>query len=426
MATTIKKLNPIGLLLRLATAKSTGCLELDEGTVYWKIYLEQGNVTYVFCSVQSLDQLEYYLHYPRLKQAIPALKHLPSSYLTQKTDLPKKPENQDFYSEIISWLLKTKNINQSSGLELIQYITQDALKYSLWLNNKGIYLWHNQELSPIWIREQFSNSLSINVSKCLSVEQARLQEWQNCSSEILSVHQRPYFNPGWAKKSLPTNGLLTLKTLIKLSKAVKGNISIRHLSVLLHKDELYVAKILSPYIDSKILNLRDAEFSLSQLPNIPQSKTFFQQAVPSDDSRIIRVTSSKNSKVIKDAPVKTWKIVCIDDSPSILKEIKSFLNQEKFEVTVIKDPVQSVSVIFRTKPDLILLDITMPKINGYSLCGLLRGSEACINTPIIMVTGNTSLIDKARAKLAGATDYLTKPFTKQRLTEIVEKHLNIT
>ena len=65
----------------------------------------------------------------------------------------------------------------------------------------------------------------------------------------------------------------------------------------------------------------------------------------------------------------------------------------------------------------------MPRINGYRLCGLLRGSEYCDHTPIIMVTGNTGFIDKARAKIAGATDYLTKPFTKQGLTQIVTKHL---
>ena len=65
----------------------------------------------------------------------------------------------------------------------------------------------------------------------------------------------------------------------------------------------------------------------------------------------------------------------------------------------------------------------MPRINGYKLCGLLRGSESCHHTPIIMVTGHKGLIDKARAKLAGATDYLTKPFTQQGLMEVIEKHL---
>ncbi|MDJ0593210.1 MAG: hypothetical protein QNJ72_25020 [Pleurocapsa sp. MO_226.B13] len=59
----------------------------------------------------------------------------------------------------------------------------------------------------------------------------------------------------------------------------------------------------------------------------------------------------------------------------------------------------------------------------YKLCGLLRSSGKCDRTSIVMVTGNTGLIDKARAKLAGATDYFTKPFTQEGLIKIVEKHL---
>ena len=85
--------------------------------------------------------------------------------------------------------------------------------------------------------------------------------------------------------------------------------------------------------------------------------------------------------------------------------------------------MQAVPIIFRFQPDLILLDINMPKINGYKLCGLLRGSNHCEGTPIIMVTGNRGLIDKARAKLAGATDYFTKPFTRQELMVMMEKYL---
>ncbi len=92
-------------------------------------------------------------------------------------------------------------------------------------------------------------------------------------------------------------------------------------------------------------------------------------------------------------------------------------------MTALEDPVQASSVIFRLEPDLILLDITMPRINGYKLCSLLRGSQAFHKTPIIMVTGNTGLIDKAKARIAGATDYFTKPFTQDGLRGIIQKHL---
>ena len=190
-------------------------------------------------------------------------------------------------------------------------------------------------------------------------------------------------------------------------------------SLLLKKDELYLAQVLSPYIEEKIIYLRNAQPPLDKLPSIPRPKKNVQslpQITQSNESKKTVLSSSE-------ALIKTWKIVCIDDSPTILKEIKRFLNPEKFEVTAIEDPVQAVSIIFRIKPDLILLDITMPKINGYKLCSLLRGSEHCNHIPIIMVTGNNGILDKARATIAGATDYFTKPFTKEGLMQIVLKHL---
>ena len=212
---------------------------------------------------------------------------------------------------------------------------------------------------------------------------------------------------------------LGTKTASKLAQVIRGRTSIRQLSLLLHKDELLIAQTLSPYIEDKIIYLRPAQQPLDRLPSIPRPQKTVQQ--PSQ----VTLSTNNNNEVKKPdaAAVKTWKIVCIDDSPTILDEMKRFLSTERFEITAIDDPVQAVSAVFRINPDLILLDITMPKINGYKLCSLLRGSEYCNNTPIIMVTGNTGLIDKARAKIAGATDYFTKPFTQERLIDIVEKYL---
>ena len=251
----------------------------------------------------------------------------------------------------------------------------------------------------------------------MKVEENRRKQWHNCSPHLLSIHQRPYFNPGWEKQLLPKSGLLNRQNLKELTYIIKGHISIRQLSLLLRKDELHVAKILSPYIDRGIISLRKAQSPLEQLPGIPKSAQSFPKTALSKPS------NHSHSESLNSVFTKVWRIVCIDDSPTILKEIQRFLSTEEFEVTAIKDPVQAVPIIFRLKPDLILLDITMPRINGYRLCGLLRNSGYCDQTPIIMVTGNTGLIDKARAKIAGATDYLTKPFSRKGLTQIVTKHL---
>ena len=419
MMTTTTKLNPRELLSQIAHSNSSGCLEIDEGLVSWQIYLQEGNLKYVCCSAQLLDQLKYHLHYLGWKQAVAALKQLPSSSADIQCYSQDKSSHQNLYSKVICWLLAEKYLNLSQGLKLIEHITKDALQFCLWLN-RGTFSWHDGHSLPLWIPLRFGDASSLSVSECLNVEQTRLKQWQNCSSQLISVHQRPYFTPGWENKSLPTSGSLNYQALKELAKVIKASISIRQLSLLLQKDELQVAQILSPYIEHKIIYLRHAQSPLDQLPSIPRLEKNILQS-PS----FAPFTNSKNEHENPEIPaVKAWKIVCIDDSPTILKEIQRFLDRDRFEVTAIEDPVQAVPIIFRIQPDLILLDITMPKINGYKLCGLLRSSDHCNETPIIMVTGNTGLIDKARAKLAGATDYFTKPFTRQGLMLMIEKHLN--
>lgn len=119
----------------------------------------------------------------------------------------------------------------------------------------------------------------------------------------------------------------------------------------------------------------------------------------------------------------TYTVACIDDSPTVLAAIESFLDDKLFKVLQINNPVSALMQVIREQPDLILLDVTMPSLDGYELCSLLRRHPAFKQTPIIMVTGNTGLIDRAKAKLVGSSGYLTKPFTQPDLLKMVFKHL---
>ncbi|NEP60561.1 MAG: response regulator [Symploca sp. SIO2G7] len=126
----------------------------------------------------------------------------------------------------------------------------------------------------------------------------------------------------------------------------------------------------------------------------------------------------------KNPPTKAYKIVCIDDSPTVLNSINLFLDDQGFSVVMISDPVKALMQIVRIKPDLILLDVGMPELDGYELCSLLRKHRLFKTTPIIMVTGHTGFIDRAKAKLVRASGYLTKPFNQSELLKIVFKHLS--
>ncbi|MEH2169503.1 MAG: response regulator [Nostoc sp.] len=120
---------------------------------------------------------------------------------------------------------------------------------------------------------------------------------------------------------------------------------------------------------------------------------------------------------------KLYTIACIDDSQTVLNSIKHFLDENTFSVVTINDPVKALMQILRSKPDLILLDVEMPSLDGYELCSLLRKHSAFKNTPIVMVTGRTGFIDRAKAKMVRSSGYLTKPFTQSELLKMVFKHI---
>lgn len=163
-----------------------------------------------------------------------------------------------------------------------------------------------------------------------------------------------------------------------------------------------------------------------------QSAAFLQQngsvASPQASEASVAVSQPSQSGLpLKKVPPDgktTYTIACIDDSPTVLRAIHDFLDDKIFSVIMISDPVKALMQIIRNKPDLILLDVTMPNLDGYELCSLLRRHPDFKTIPIIMVTSNTGFIDRAKAKLVRASGYLTKPFNQSDLLKIIFKHLN--
>jgi len=160
------------------------------------------------------------------------------------------------------------------------------------------------------------------------------------------------------------------------------------------------------------------KYSPQPLVNFSMART-----TPPDTPAAVAPTSPPS--VIPDSPaVKSkYKIVCVDDSPAMLHELKKFLEDELFEVFTIENPVKALMQIIKVKPNLILLDVNMAGIDGYELCRLLRNHSLFKDTPIIMVTANTGIINRVKARVVGASGYLTKPFSQPDILKMVFRHL---
>jgi twitching motility two-component system response regulator PilG len=120
---------------------------------------------------------------------------------------------------------------------------------------------------------------------------------------------------------------------------------------------------------------------------------------------------------------KPKRILVVEDSSTTRKVITITLNQHNYEVVEAKDGLEALSKVNEIRPDLILLDILLPKMDGYKILNILKNSPQLKQIPVIMLTSKDGFIDKVKGKLAGSTEYLTKPFDPKQLVRTVEKYL---
>ena len=116
------------------------------------------------------------------------------------------------------------------------------------------------------------------------------------------------------------------------------------------------------------------------------------------------------------------KVMVIDDSNTIRRSAEIFLAQAGCQVVLAEDGFDALAKITDNAPDLIFVDIMMPRLDGYQTCALIKKNPRLKATPVIMLSSKDGLFDRARGRLAGSDEYLTKPFTKESLLRSVASH----
>ena len=120
------------------------------------------------------------------------------------------------------------------------------------------------------------------------------------------------------------------------------------------------------------------------------------------------------------------KVLVIDDSNTIRRSAEIFLRQGGHEVVLAEDGFDALAKINDHDPELIFCDILMPRLDGYQTCAIIKRNAKFARVPVIMLSSKDGLFDKARGRMVGSEDYLTKPFTKEQLLRAVESFRRVT
>lgn len=123
--------------------------------------------------------------------------------------------------------------------------------------------------------------------------------------------------------------------------------------------------------------------------------------------------------------LKGVKVMVIDDSNTIRRSAEIFLNQAGCQVILAQDGFDALSKITDHEPDVVFVDIMMPRLDGYQTCSLIKRNARYRTTPVIMLSSKDGLFDRARGRMVGSDEYLTKPFTKDTLLSAVREHAHV-
>ena len=390
---TSQKLHPLSLIAQLNSRQANGCLQVMSNTTTWSLYLEQGKILYFANTLDPFGRLDRQLR--RLSSQISSLVsavRVQVRLLFESTSDNRLPHGRDY--EAICWLVEQQHITPEQAATLIEELAKEVLESFLAVQT-GSY-----ELTEQDLLSGFPKFCQLNPRPLVEYCQTHLRRRQTGQPAIASdsaPDSSRSLNQGSTQFKMQPSPVTAFSPIIVSSPVTASS----------------PVTTASPVTASSSSN----GYSPSTASSAPLAAPVAAFAPPSYQP------ISTQTPIAEPLSRKTYSIACIDDSPTVLQAINSFLDDKIFSVALISDPIKALMQVARSKPDLILLDVTMPNLDGYELCSMLRKHPNFRHTPIIMVTSNTSFIDRAKAKLVGASGYLTKPFAQPDLIKVIFRHL---
>ena len=366
-------------LLTVAQQRRTGELTVNTATHEpWKLYFYSGRLIYATGGQHSVRRW-----YRALRQHSD---QFDSSWFTSMRT-PADYWEVDFINQAV----QRQHISLSQAKATIQSIVDEVIFALVGDSTSSDIQWH-------------SNRIVAQQMVFLSVQRALVRSQQiydslpatiNDHLPNVKAHELPYLSP----IVINPRGLhihLSTARYERLSRWMQGNITLWDMVAQTQHSLPDVVKLMLPFIYQGWVDL---------------------QSIPDILAPYIPPRSAATKGLTKGL------IACIDDSPLVSKVMAEFVQPLGYEVLPITRPVEQISILTQHQPNLIFLDITMPNISGYELCKFLRRTAEFYKTPIIILTGRDGVIDRMRAKMVGANDFLAKPPDPEKVAQLLDKHI---
>ncbi len=202
-------------------------------------------------------------------------------------------------------------------------------------------------------------------------------------------------------------------TYQKISILVDGNKTLRDLALITKQELVNIALSFFPYVQNNIISLQEIPDLANPIGLIKPNKSQSNQR-----------QSTAGSNITKQAVQRL--ILCVDDNPKICHTMKEILTASGYKFIDVQDPLDVLPTLIEHKPDLVFLDLVMPVANGYEICSQIRKMSNFKDLPIVILTGNDGIVDRVRAKMVGASEFLAKPIESKKVLAVANRFLNST
>lgn len=296
--------------------------------------------------------------------------------LFPKTKFPiPDPLSNDYAYVCKIWQMGKLSLKQVR--HVLFFITQEAIAQFLALPRAAVTFERSLGLDPLL--------LSLSLKQMVRPLQPTMRQWVQLRSDVSSPFQRLYLADVEAIASQSWLDLREVTFVSQIAALLNNKLTLYELSTQTGVSTVELGIRLQPFIQAKAIQV----YPYKAVPQAPR-------------------------------PL----IACIDDSKATQRIVKMTLEATGFEVISVTDPAQALSTFARNRPQLVLMDINMPDIDGYELCRMFNQSHLLKDIPVIMLTGRDGLLDRIRARMVGASDYIAKPFNPQNLIQLVQSYTN--